>query len=47
MTVGTVLILWGGLTVLFCIAASLDHWLFERNLDHVQHAIRIRGGRWM
>ena len=49
MNVGCVLIIWGGLTVVLCVASALDHWLFERNLNRVQHArySRIRGGRWI
>ena len=49
MNVGAVLILWGGLTVVLCVASALDHWLFERRLTRVQYAVqpRIRGGRWI
>ena len=43
MNVGCVLIIWGGLTVVLCVASALDHWLYGRTLRKVQRAIR---GNW-
>lgn len=49
MSIGMFLVWWGLLTAVFCGAAALDHWMAEKSLDRVQHAVkpRIRGGRWV